>query len=267
MVVVKEVVSIITPMYNSEKYIGRAITSVLSQTYPYWEMIIVDDCSSDKSTQIVEEFAEQDSRVKLIVLDQNSGAAVTRNTAIENASGRYIAFLDSDDLWYENKLKLQLKFMEENNYAFVFGCYEKINEEGQLVSVATVSKKVGYSDLLKLTNIGCLTVIYDTSVLDKQYMPLIRKRQDLGLWLKLLKLVPYGYGMKQVLAQYQLRSDSISANKFVAAQYTWKLYRDVEKLNFLLALYYFTHYAFNGLLRTKFQKVAKLLDRLKQGDF
>lgn len=261
MVEVKEVVSIITPMYNSEKYISRAISSVLSQTYPFWEMIIIDDCSSDNSVGIVKEFAARDSRIKLICFDKNSGAAVARNAGTEKASGRYIAFLDSDDLWFENKLDSQLEFMAKNSFAFVFSSYEKIDEENKVVAVSTVSSKVCYSDLLKLTNIGCLTVVYDSDVLGKQYMPLVRKRQDLGLWLKLLKLVPYGYGMGQVLAQYQLRSDSISANKMNAARYTWKLYRDVEELSFFWALYYFSHYAINGLLRTKFPKVAKLLLR------
>jgi teichuronic acid biosynthesis glycosyltransferase TuaG len=256
------VVSIITPTYNSERFISRTILSVINQTYLNWEMIIVDDYSSDNSVHIVNDHMAKDTRIKLIKLPINSGAGVARNAGIKASSGRFIAFLDSDDFWFAHKLDIQISFMINNSRSFTFSSYEKINEDGIVVTSVSVPDRVSYYDLLKLPSVGCLTAIYDAEMLGKVYMPLIRKRQDLGLWLKLLKKVPYGYGISDVLAQYQLRSDSISANKILAAKYTWHLYRKVECLQPLKASYYFAHYAVNGLLRTKFHRLAKLLGRL-----
>lgn len=255
-------VSIITPSYNSAKYLSGTIDSVLMQSHQCWEMLVVDDCSPDNANLIVESYASMDSRIRLIKLNKNSGAAVARNIAIEQARGRYIAFLDSDDIWLPEKLEKQLRFMRENNIAFSYTAYEKLNEQGRRGSVVSVPSRVSYRDLLKVCSIGCLTAIYDTEKLGKVYMPLIRKRQDLGLWLKLLKKTPYAYGIPEVLAQYQLRSDSISANKIDAARYTWQLYREVEMLNVLQASYYFSHYALNGVLRTSFPSLAKALGKL-----
>lgn len=252
-------VSIITPSYNAEKYLARTIESVLGQTFQDWEMIIVDDQSPDNANQLIEQYCQQDSRIKLLHLEKNSGAAVARNTAIKAAQGRYIAFLDSDDQWLPMKLEKQIFFMQKRNLAFSYTAYEKLNELGGFAGKVSVPEKVGYTDILKTNHIGCLTAIYDTKQLGKVYMPLIRKRQDLGLWLKILKHTPYAYGLNEVLAQYQLRSDSISANKRVAAQYTWRLYREVEKLNLAKAMYYFSHNAVNGVLRTKFPRLAKVL--------
>src|SRR5690554_4363141 len=249
-------VSVITPLYNCSKYLEQTIQSVISQTYENWEMIMVDDCSTDNSIKIAQHYAVQDERVKIIQLEKNSGAAVARNTAIEAAQGRFIAFLDSDDQWLPHKLETQLAFMQKQNVAFSYAAYEKMNEEGAVIGSVGVPDKVCYRDLLKVCSIGCLTAMYDTQKLGKVYMPLIRKRQDLGLWLKILKQTPYAYGVQDILAQYQLRSDSISANKRVAAQYTWRLYREVERLSFPVASYYFSHYAVNGVLRTKFPRVA-----------
>jgi len=223
------VTSIITPSHNSTQFISATIQSVLNQSTSDWELIIVDDCSSDNSVEVVQSFVERDSRIKLIQLSENSGAAVARNRAIEAAQGRYIAFLDSDDLWLPDKLETQIQFMEDNDVAFSYAAYEKINEQGKAVGKVGVPERITYNDLLKVCSIGCLTAVYDTQKLGKIYMPLIRKRQDLGLWLRILKQIPYAYGVQEVLGQYQLRSDSISANKLSAAQFTWKLYREVEK--------------------------------------
>lgn len=255
-------VTVITPSYNCSSFISKTIESVIVQTFTDWEIIIIDDCSTDSSVDVIRSFAKRDSRVKLVQLTENSGAAVARNTGIEAAVGRYIAFLDSDDQWLPNKLEVQLKFMQEKDVAFTYAAYEKINEQGEAVGVVGVPEKASYNDLLKVCSIGCLTAMYDTEKLGKVYMPLIRKRQDLGLWLRILRKEPYAYGVQQILGRYQLRSDSISANKRSAAQFTWRLYRDVEKLSFAVASYYFAHYAVNGVLRTKFPRAAKLLGRL-----
>jgi len=252
-------VSIMTPSHNCSGFISETIHSVLSQTFTNWEMVIVDDCSTDNSVEVIQSFVEQDSRIKLIQLSENSGAAVARNTAIEAAQGRYIAFLDSDDLWVPEKLEKQLAFMKEKNCPFSFSAYEKINEVSELMGQVGVPSRVTYHTLLKTCVIGCLTSIYDTSYFGKVDMPLIRKRQDFGLWLKLLKRVDFACGINEPLAQYRVHENSISANKVSVAVYTWRLYRDVERLNLFKASYYFAHYAIRGILRTKTPKLARLL--------
>lgn len=250
------------PLYNAHEYLEYSIQSVLGQTYTNFELLIVDDASTDNSLVIAERFSKLDDRVKVLSLPVNSGAAVARNLAIKNASGRYIAFLDSDDSWKENKIERQLAFMQKKSIAFSYTEFDKVDSLGNVILKVCVPAKVSYSSLLKTTPIGCLTAMYDTSVVGKVYMPLIRKRQDLGLWLKLLKIVPYAYGLNESLADYRLREGSISENKLNAAIYTWTLYRYVEKLNFFTAIYYFSHYALNGFIKTKFPKLGKLLGRL-----
>jgi glycosyltransferase involved in cell wall biosynthesis len=252
-------VSIITPVHNASRYIGESIESVLGQSFSDWEMIIVDDCSTDNSVNIIQSFSDNDSRINLIQLSENSGAAVARNAAIGAAQGRYIAFLDSDDIWMPHKLATQLAFMQSNNYPFVYSAYGKIDEEGRVIGHIGVPDKVSYSDLLKTCSIGCLTAIYDTAYFGKVTMPLIRKRQDFGLWLKLLKEVDFAYGIKDTLGQYRVRSNSISSNKASTVTYTWRLYREIEKLSVIKASYYFLHYAMRGVLRTKAPGLARKL--------
>lgn len=257
-----DLVSIITPSYNAENFIANTIESVLLQTYQSWELLIVDDASPDNANELIEKYSLQDSRISLIKLDRNSGAAVARNAGIAAAKGRYIAFLDSDDRWLPDKLDKQLSFMRKNDISFSYTAYEKLDEDGTVVATVGIPLKVNYKNLLKVCSIGCLTAMYDTQKLEKVYMPLIRKRQDLGLWLRILKITPYAYGLDEVLAQYQLRDDSISANKYDAAKYTWRLYREVEAMTIPVAAYYFSHYAVNGVLRTKLPRLAKLLGRI-----
>lgn len=251
-------VSIITPSYNSAKYIGKTIDSVISQTYKNWELIIIDDCSTDSSVEIIKDYENKDNRIKLIQLKENSGAAVARNTGIQLARGRFIAFLDSDDSWLPEKLKKQLDFMLINNYYFTYTSYFKINENNEILGTMYIPSKVNYSQLLKTCVIGCLTVIYDAEKIGKQEFPLIRKRQDFALWLKILKKVDYAYGLQENLANYTIRSDSISANKLNAAKYNWFLYRNIEKLSLFVSFYYFLHYVIKGIIRSKFPKMALL---------
>lgn len=255
----KKTISVVTPSFNCSEFCCATIGSILDQSLSDWELIIVDDCSTDDSVEIIQSFVEQDSRIRLIQLSENSGAAVARNTAIEAAQGRYIAFLDSDDLWLPDKLETQLQFMQDKDIAFSYSAYEKVDEQGNALGLMGVPNKVNYDQLLKCCFIGCLTVIYDTHKLGKIYMPLIRKRQDFGLWLRLLKKVDYAYGIQQPLAQYRVRSGSISSNKSNAAAYTWRLYRDVEQLNLLKASYCFAHYAVRGVLRSRFPNLARKL--------
>jgi len=169
-------ISIITPSYKSEKFITETIESVLTQYYHNWEMIIVDDFSSDNSNIIIEKYCKQDHRIRLIKLEKNSGPAVARNKAIKEAKGRYIAFLDADDLWYPQKLEKQIQFMSDNNYELTYTNYETMNEDGKnLNNIIKSPSKLNYKQLLKANKIGCLSAIYDTHKIGKVYMPLIKK--------------------------------------------------------------------------------------------
>lgn len=255
----KEIVSIITPVFNAVDFIHESIGSVIEQSFLDWELVLVDDCSSDNSVEIIQKFVTQDSRIKMLRLGENSGAAVARNAAIAAAKGRYIAFLDSDDVWMPHKLKTQLEFMKETGCPFSYSAYDKINEFGETVGSVGVPEKISYTDLLKTNVIGCLTVIYDTAHFGKVEMPLIRKRQDFGLWLRLLKQTEFACGIQTTLAMYREHSGSISANKIDAAKYTWRLYRDVEGLPLIKSMYYFANYAVRGVLRSKVPGLAKRL--------
>ena len=253
------VISIIMPVFNSSTTIANSVESVLAQTYKKFELIIVDDCSQDDSLLIAKQYAEKDKRIKVIKLDKNSGAAVARNTAIAEANGRYIAFLDSDDLWLSKKLELQIKFMLSKDIAFSYTAYEKINENGEVFELMGIPEQVNYTQLLKTCVIGCLTVVYDVDRLGKIYMPINTKREDFATWLHILKKVDYAYGLTQPLAKYRVYSNQTSGKKVNMAKENWRLYRDLEKLSLLQAVYYFTHYAIRGILRTKYPKVARIL--------
>ncbi len=248
----KELVSIIMPNYNSASFIEESIVSVLSQGYENWELILVDDCSSDDSLKAIEALIADDKRIKLLQLTQNGGPAVARNRAIEEAKGRYIAFLDSDDLWHADKLSRQVSFMKDHDIALSYTGYYRIKETGgEIVDQIKVPQKVNHSELLKQNIIGCLTAIYDTEKIGKVYMPDILKRQDFGLWLRILKKVPYAYGLDEPLAYYRVRTASVSSNKILASKYNWRLYREVEKLPIYKAIYYFGWYTYKSILKYK----------------
>ena len=242
-------VSIITPMYNSGKFIESTIKSVQEQTYQDWEMIIIDDGSTDGSINLVRTILDNDKRIQLISLQENQGPAKARNEGIKMACGRYIAFLDSDDLWHEEKLYKQLNFMKKNQYAFTYTGFEKINEAGKVIgTIFPYKEEVCYYDLLKSNHIGCLTAMIDLKILGhKMYMPDIEKRQDQGLWLDILKEIDKAYFLHEILGQYRIRAGSISVNKTDNIKYQWKLYRNIEKLNIVKSLSYMTFYAFYGL--------------------
>lgn len=248
----KALVSIIMPNYNGAQFLEETITSVLTQTYKNWELLLVDDCSFDDSVKLIDSLTSEDRRVKLIKLTENSGPAIARNHAIKEAKGRYIAFLDSDDLWHKDKLTKQISFMEEQGAALSYTSYYRIKEtSGKIIYQFHVPEKVDYSELLKQNIIGCLTAIYDTKKIGKVYMPNIDKRQDFGLWLNILKKIHYAYGMTEPLASYRVRSTSVSSNKILASKYNWKLYREVEKLPLYKAIYYFGWYTYKSILQYK----------------
>ncbi|MEX5868051.1 MULTISPECIES: glycosyltransferase family 2 protein [Providencia] len=238
-------VSVIMPCYNAEKNILESIQSVLNQEYQNFELIIIDDNSTDGTKDILKTI--QDPRIKTIFLEKNNGAGYSRNKGIDVAKGRFIAFLDSDDIWLKSKLKEQIHFMLDNNYKFTFSYYQHFNNDG-LGKVITAPSYITYNKSLYGNVIGCLTVIYDTDYFGKQYMPLIRKRQDFGLWLKLLSIEKKAYCYPKVLAQY--RTDSgMTQNKLNAAKHQWQFYRNVLKLDHVRASWYFSFYAINGFLK------------------
>lgn len=242
----KPLVSIVTPSYNSEALIGETIQSILNQTYTNWELIIVDDCSSDQTVDIIKEYT--DERIQLHILEQNSGAAVARNHAIKKATGKYLAFLDSDDLWTEDKLEKQVRFMQTNDWAFSFTGYELMNEEGILMNkYVPVPYVMNYHTLMKNTIIGCLTVMLDREKIGDQYMPNIRAGQDTAFWLQLLKQGFTAYGINEPLAHYRIGSHSISSNKWKAAKRTWRIYREIEQLSVIRSTWYFINYSWNAV--------------------
>lgn len=244
----EELVSVVTPVYNAEKYIAHTISSVLMQTYPNMEHILVDDCSSDASRLVIEKLAQEDPRIRYIKLDVNSGAAVARNTGIEHAKGRYIAFIDSDDIWKENKVEKQLRFMKDNDVAFSYTNYETISTEGEIKRAAmNVPEKINYTGLLKNTAIACSTVIIDRGIIGDFRMPLVRKGQDTATWLMILRKLPYAYGLNEVLTSYRKVPGSVSSNKLQALKRTWNTYHNLEELPFFKALYYFLYYTFNAI--------------------
>ena len=225
-------VSIITPAYNAEAYIAETIESVFNQTYIKWEMLIVNDCSQDNTAEIVQSYAVKDKRIKLINLKQNSGAAVARNTAMQNAKGRYIAFLDSDDLWKKEKLQKQLNFMQQNGYAFTFTGYEHFKETKENIqNKVQIPKSLNYQQALKGNKIGCLTVMLDRKQIANIHFT-TQKHEDYILWLNILKHGITAYGIQERLALYRTgNSKSISGNKLQSALWTWKVYRESQKLS------------------------------------
>ena len=243
-------VSIVMPSWNAELYISKAIESVLAQTFDSFELIIVDDASSDGTGDLLKEYSTKDPRIITSRLANNSGPAAARNKAIEIASGRYITFLDADDFWYPNKLATQLEFMRVNDIAFAYSCYDVVDETGKQTSTFVPPSQLRYRDLLKTCSIGCLTAIYDTNKLGKLYMPQVLKRQDFALWLKILRKVPLAYRAGDMpLAAYRKTNAGVSGNKITAAKFQWGIYRDTEKLSFLSSCYYFVHYMINGILK------------------
>jgi teichuronic acid biosynthesis glycosyltransferase TuaG len=205
-------------------------------------MLIVDDCSTDTTVEVAKAYANRDPRILVLQLPSRSGAAVARNRGISEAEGRYIAFLDSDDLWAEHKLETQLQFMEQERVALCYSSYGKITDTGEpLGKVIRVPAKTTYSQLLNHNVIGCLTAVYDTDQTGKVYMPDIR-REDFGLWLKILKAGHIAKGINEPLAYLRVRERSSSSNKFVAARNQWLVYREIEGLSLPRSMYHFANY-------------------------
>jgi teichuronic acid biosynthesis glycosyltransferase TuaG len=247
LIAMNSLVSIITPSYNAMPYVRECIESVLAQSYQQWEMIIVDDCSSDGSAEYIANLIEGEPRIRLIALQRNVGAAEARNTALSEAKGRFIAFLDSDDIWLPQKLERQLEFMRRGGYAFTFSSYTPISEDGaREYRPILAPTSIDYQGYLKNTIIGCLTVMIDRRQSGDFRMPDIRSSHDMALWLEILHRGFRAYGIREVLAKYRLVSSSNTSKKLKAAGDVWRVYRDVRSLPLAKSLFYWMHYIYNA---------------------
>ena len=247
----KEKVSIIVPMYNAEKFIGKTIESVLSQTYENWEMLIMNDVSTDNSLAVVNEFAKKDDRIMVVNTEKNMGVVKGRNHLIDLANGKYIAFLDADDYWHSQKLEKQIQFMKEKNAGISCTEYTRVKENGEKINEVVIKSEISYTDMLKNNYLGCLTVMYDVEKVGKRYFKELEKNEDYVLWLEIVKDVKTIYGLKQNLAYYRVLDNSRSSNKAKTAKVRWEIYRKIEKLPLLKSIYYFMHYAVRAVLKSK----------------
>jgi teichuronic acid biosynthesis glycosyltransferase TuaG len=240
-------VSIVTPVHDAAGTLAETIASIRAQDMSDWELWLVDDASSDGSDRIIAEAVAADPRIHAIRLAGKSGAAHARNAAIEAARGRYIAFLDADDLWDQAKLSAQLPLLEAGA-GFVFSAYRRIDAEGHYLSTVKVPPRVSYDRALAGNPIGCLTAIFDTRVHGRALMPDLPRRQDYALWLRLLRTGGPATGITTPLASYRVRSGSLSSNKLVAARATWRVLRECEALPLPRAGLCFARYASEAML-------------------
>ena len=251
---VNSLVSVITPAYNCAKTIEDTIRSVQKQTYTDWEMLIVDDCSKDNTVEIVKAYAEKDDRIKLICLNKNSGSAVARNTAINHAKGKYIALLDSDDLWKAEKLEKQLAFMQNNQYAFTFTAYDvfrNLSDTGRRIFAAP--KKINYIQYLQNSIIGCLTVMVDKEQIPDFHME-SGYLEDVLTWMFYLEKGVIAYGLNENLASYRLSSGSKSAKKFKNAQRYYQCLKQQKKIGLVLRLWCQAGYLYHASKKRLFSK-------------
>lgn len=246
-----ERVSIITPMYNAIKTVSQTIESVQAQTYTNWEMIIVDDCSTDGCSEIVKKYSENDPRIIYCRHNCNCGIAKSRNDALQMASGRFIAFLDSDDLWKPHKLEIQIKSMKENNIAFSFTACEVMNEGGNsLNKIRHIPFEIDYKGLLNGNCIPCLTVVLDRNIIK---VPQVRQipHEDYQLWLEILKTGVTAFGIDEALSIYRESSGSRSGNKLKAAKWTWDILYSHQQLGVIKSCIHFVRYVYNAIMKRK----------------
>lgn len=253
-----DLVSVIMPAYNSARFIGDSIESVIAQSYRNWELLIVDDCSTDETETIVDKFIQTDSRVKYYKLDVNSGAAMARNKAIKEAEGVFISFLDSDDLWKKDKLIKQIKFMKNNNYNFTCTDRDLIDESSNpLNKILTVKEKVNYNWMLLLCPIGNSTVIYNANVLGKFNIPDIKQSNDYVLWLQILKKEKYVYGLNENLSSWRVVGLSLSSNKMGKLKHHWHIYRNIEGFSNLKSLFLILFWGLDKTFKIKKRLFSK----------
>ena len=236
-----ELVSVVMPTHNGDRFLEDSIRSILAQTYANLELVITDDCSDNiVALEILRRFQEQDTRVDVVYLKENKGPGYARNKSIERARGRYIAFCDSDDRWFADKLERQLAFMREKGCALCCSSYIVCNERNENIGIRISPVRITYKMMERDNKIGCLTAIYDIKKLgEKYYMPTLRKRQDWALFLIILQKCRIAYGMVEPLAYYRDRSHSVSSNKFSLVKYNVAVYHEILKFSWLKSYFYF----------------------------
>ncbi len=242
-------ISIITPVFNSEKYIRDTINSVINQTYYNWELLIVDDCSQDCSFDIISKYAHSDSRIKVFKNKFNSKAFETRNVALRNAKGMYIAFLDSDDIWHPNKLMMQFEFMQLNNYSFTYTAFTRFKEvPNNYNKIIKIIDKVSYEYLL-----GNSVIVTSSVMINKDRLGYFEMKNvyydDFVLWLDLLSKTRYAYCLNECLLNYRLSTNSLSNNKFKSALKLYQIFTNSLNLNFFKSHFYFFKWVINTSLR------------------
>lgn len=247
----KTKVSIIVPMYQAAAFLEETIESVRSQKEQDWELLLVDDCSSDGGPEIALQYGREDPRIRLLRQPENRGAAAARNRGLEEAAGRYIAFLDSDDLWKKDRLSAELAFMKVHQAGFVFSGYEFADESGKGTGrVVRAPEKLSYRQALKNTTIFTSTVLFDTHIIPKELlrMPLV-KSEDTAAWWNILRHGYTAYGLDRNLVLYRRSAGTLSSDKIEAVRRIWNLYRRVEGLSLPYSMYNFIFYAVRAVLR------------------
>lgn len=249
----KETVSIVVPVFHAEKYMEETMDCVLAQTYTDWELLLVVDGSTDPTVEVIRKYIEkkQETRIRLFIQEENRGAALARNRGVKEATGRYIAYLDADDLWKPDKLEKEVEFLQKKDAAFVFTGYEFADENGKGTGkVVSVPKKLTYREALKNTTIFTTTVMFDTARVDKALLEMPdMKSEDTALWWKVLRNGYDAYGLNENLAYYRRPAQSLSSNKLVAIGRIWNLYRRAEKLSVPYSCYNFCFWAVRAVLR------------------
>ncbi|MBU6462894.1 MAG: glycosyltransferase family 2 protein [Bradyrhizobium sp.] len=245
------VISIITPSWNVEHLIGETIASVQAQTFADWELLIADDCSTDNTAIVIEGFAAKDPRVKLIRQKRNGGPALARQAAIEQAQGRFVAFLDSDDLWMPAKLERQIAFAREHRAALSYTAFRRINEDGSIKGrLITVPASLTYAQLLKNTAVATLTAIIDREIAGNFAMK-NEGYDDFCLWLDILRPGHVAYGLSEDLARYRVRGVSVSSRPMRSAGWVWHIYRNVEHLSLPKSAWCFAHWSARAWLKRR----------------
>lgn len=244
-------VSVVMPAYNAEKYIGEAIRSVQSQTYKNWILLAIDDCSTDHTAEIIQSFANEDNRVRLIRNVHNLGAAKTRNRGFELAEGEWVALLDSDDVWYSEKLEKQLAKAMESGSEIIYCSYSLIDRCGNKISDYTVPEQTSYCEMLKESVLSCSTTLLAKSVVDKNRFSSDYYHEDLAYWLQLLKSGYSATACCESLAGYRILEGSRSHSKIQSAKNRWVIYRKAENLSWLKSISVFLTYVVRGLRKYK----------------
>lgn len=246
-----DLVSIITPAFRSASVISATIESVIAQTYTNWEMLIAEDCSDDNTRDVIRQWEVIDHRVRLVALDRNGGPAMARNAALERSRGRWIAFLDSDDLWLPQKLQRTIEHAIVNQAAIAFTGFRRISADGSVIgSYVGVPRNLSYHQLLGNTAIATSTVLLDRNVVGDVRMTKTYY-DDFHCWLQILKRGHLACGLDEDLMRYRVLGQSVSRNKRRSATHVWRAYRDLEKLSLVKSLWYFGQYAIRGLLKYK----------------